>query len=87
MDGDSFSMIIVFEQCLGLKSTLRDENVINFNKERYRVYRGQESYVCNSVNMKYHKVYCEEIKPFKSWGNVDLWWTLIHKLFWHRCSR
>ena len=63
MDGDSLSMIIVFEQCLGINNTLRDKNVIKFNKERYTVYRGQESYVCNSVTMKYHKVYCEEIKP------------------------
>ena len=28
MDGDSLSMIIVLEQCLGLNSRLRDENVI-----------------------------------------------------------
>ena len=37
VDGDSFSMIIVFKQCLEINGTLRDENVIKLNKERYRV--------------------------------------------------
>ena len=55
-------MIIVFEQWLGINSMLRDNNVIKLNKERYRVWRGKESRVCNSVTIKYHKVFCEEIK-------------------------
>ena len=57
-------MIIVFEQWLGINSMLRDKNVIKLNKERYRVWRGKESCVCNSVTIKYHKVFFEEIKPY-----------------------
>ena len=57
-------MIIVFEQWLGINSMLRDKNVIKLNKERYRVWRGKESCVCNSVTIKYHKVFCEVIKPY-----------------------
>ena len=85
-NGDSLSMIIIFKQWLRINSMLRDKNVIKLNKEIYRVWRGQESCVCNSVTIKYHKVFCEEIN-LTSWGSMGFQWTVILKLFWCRGVR